>query len=246
MSDRTPHPDERAPLESKTHAPRITLLAVGFVVVSIVLSIGSLALMRGHDEEHSGVAGHISGGLRPSAPSTPDDEGWWGTALPEPIEAVSFALTDQHGERFSFPADGSRVSLLYFGYTSCRNVCPGTMAVIAESIRRLDPVISASVDVVFVTTDPARDTETRLQEWLALFDPSFVGLTGSLEEVEAIQQLYGVPVAQRRHLGGDAYGSTHLDQVMAFGPDGVARYAYAPGTDPDALAADLTRLASTH
>lgn len=216
-------------------------MALGLVVSSLALTIGALEIMRGHDQEHDGVAGHVSGDLRPEAPTTPDPDGWWGAALPDPIEAQPFTLTDQHGEPFSFPPEG-RVSLLYFGYTSCPDICPGTMATIAAAERRLDPASAAAVEVVFVTTDPTRDTVARLADWLALFDGSFVGLTGSASEVTAVQRRYGVPVAERRGLGGEAYESVHLDQVLAFGSDGVARRAYAPDTDPDALAADLARM----
>jgi protein SCO1/2 len=204
--------------------------------------VGSLAMMRGHDRGHGGVAGHVSGDLRPAAPTEPDPDGWWGAPLPEPIEAQPFTLTDQDGAPFSFPEDDARVTLLYFGYTHCPDICPGTMATIAVAMRRLDPATAAAVRVVFVTTDPARDTPARLAEWLALFDTSFVGLTGSPEEIAAVQQLYRVPVAERRSLGGDAYESVHLDQVLAFAADGVSRRAYAPDATPDAYVADLERM----
>jgi protein SCO1/2 len=211
------------------------------VVSSLALTVGALALMRGHDRQHDGVAGHVSGDLRPEPPTIPDPEGWWGTALSDPIEAQPFTLIDQHGQAFSFPPEG-RVSLLYFGYTHCPDICPGTMATIAEAERRLDPATAAAIEVVFVTTDPGRDTVARLAEWLTLFDGSFVGLTGSIDDVTAVQRRYDVPIAERQDLGDDAYASVHLDQVLAFGRDGVARRAYAPDTDPDALAADLARM----
>jgi len=229
---------------SSIHRPsrRIAIVVVGLVVISFVLTIAGLAVMREHDREHDGVGGHLSGDFRPAAADTPDPQGWWGAALSEPLEVRPFTLTDQHGEPRSFPIEGARVTLLYFGYTHCPDVCPGTMATITEAIRRLDPAAAPAVEVVFVTTDPARDTEDRLAEWLALFDPSFIGLTGPAGEIRSVQTLYGVPGAERRDLGGGAYESVHVDEVLAFGADGLARRAYAPDTTPGALAADLERM----
>ncbi len=214
---------------------------IGCVALSLVLTVAGLAAMRSHDDEHAGVRGHVSGDLRPAAPTAADPQGWWGAALPDPITAQPFTLTDQRGAPFSFPERGA-ISLLYFGYSHCPDVCPGMMAMVAEAQRRLDPATAARIEVVFVTTDPARDTPGRLERWLDLFDPSFVGLTGSPGEVEGVQRRYGLPIAVRQELGEGVYESVHLDQLLAFDTDGVARRSYAPDTDPDALAADLERM----
>jgi protein SCO1/2 len=219
--------------------------AIAFAIAALGLSAWSISLAGEHERAHYGSQGHTANGLAPQPRATPDPDGWWGNELPEPLTKRDFRLMDQRGRPFSFVEDTEgRTTLLFFGFTHCPDVCPGTMAMIAAAEDQLAPDVAEGLEVVFVTTDPARDTPERLREWIALFDPGFTALTGSVEDLEAAQTLYDVPPAEREQLGDGAYAMRHLDQVLVFGRDGVARYAYAPGTRPSALATDLTRLAA--
>ena len=98
-----------------------------------------------------------------------------------------FALTDHTGKPRTLGDFKGKVVVLFFGYTHCPDVCPLHMANIAAVLRRMPAEDRARVVTVFVTTDPERDTPMRLREWLANFDASFVGLTGTKDELARSQ-----------------------------------------------------------
>lgn len=170
-----------------------------------------------------------------------------GTLLDPPWDKPAFTLTDTEGRPFDFRAgtDGF-VTLLFFGYTHCPDVCPIHMANIASVLRDLDYAERARIRVVFVTTDPERDTPAVVRAWLDRFDPSFIGLRGTKEEVDAIQAALHLPAAIRQPsrpgpLPG-AYAVGHAAQVLAFTADGRARVVYPFGTRQADWAHDLPKL----
>jgi protein SCO1/2 len=149
-----------------------------------------------------------------------------------PIPKPAFTLVTTDGRPFSFRDEtAGRVALLYVGYTNCPDVCPAHMKNIAAALRTLSPADRDRVRVVFVTTDPARDTPTALRSWLDHFDSSFVGLRGSLEEVNAIAAVVGLSPASREPgpTGAAAYGVAHAAAVVAFTPDDSAHIVYPFG-----------------
>lgn len=168
-----------------------------------------------------------------------------GVALQAPIAKPSFTLTDFNGEPFDFVArTRDQVTLLFFGYTHCPDVCPLHMANIAAVLRQMPAEDRARVATVFVTTDPERDTPERLRAWLANFDPSFVGLTGTEAELVAVQQLLNLQPAFRQYAGADSvnYFVGHAAQVFAFARDGYAYTIYPFGIRQEDWANDLPRL----
>lgn len=168
-----------------------------------------------------------------------------GVALAEPTPKPDFTLTDTDGNPFHFAEETEgKLTLLYFGYTHCPDVCPVHLAQIAETFDQLSQVAESSV-VVFVTVDPERDTPEVLREWLDRFDPRFVGLTGTPEELEAAQKAAGVPVAFK--VGeGDDYTVQHAGQVLAYAPDGLLYAQYPFGTRQSTWLNDLQILAQIH
>lgn len=160
-----------------------------------------------------------------------------GTVLPEPIEKTDFTLPDTEGNPFDFRAEtDGRLTLLFFGYTHCPDICPVHLANIAAALRRLPYEDREQVRVVFVSTDPERDTPERIREWLDAFDPSFVGLRGPLDEVNAIQQRMSfgaasiVPGTEGMLPDSAGYLVQHAAQVLAFSPwDDRAHVAYPFG-----------------
>ncbi|MDQ2931219.1 MAG: SCO family protein, partial [Gemmatimonadota bacterium] len=113
-----------------------------------------------------------------------------GAMLSPAIARPAFTLTDTHGQPFDFRArTDDTVTLLFFGYLNCPDVCPVHLTNIATVLSGLPYDVTGKVRVVFVTTDPARDTPEKLQAWLANFDPSFIGLRGTPEQVKAIEKL---------------------------------------------------------
>ncbi len=164
-----------------------------------------------------------------------------GTELDPPQPRPTFTLTDTTGARFDFAArTRGRPTLLFFGFTHCPDICPTTMASVAAALRGVDEPLRRSVQVVLVTTDPARDTSPVLARWLRNFDADlparFVGLTGTVAQVEAAQAAARVPVAEDD-------GRTHSAELLLYGADDYARVAYLADAAPDALRHDLPLVA---
>lgn len=180
-------------------------------------------------------------------PSTPMQAGgrYSGIEMKPAKPKIDFTLTATDGSPFGFrEATDGRVTLLFFGYTSCPDICPVHMANIAESLDRLSPGERERVRVVFVSTDPERDTPERIASWLAHFDSSFVGVRGPLDEVNRIEQVYGLApsVAGATSESDTAYAVGHAAQILAFTPDDSLRVIYPFGTRQQDWVKDLPRL----
>lgn len=188
-----------------------------------------------------------AGSRRPSADL---DSGLHGTVLPEARPKGDFTLTATDGEPYDFRRETEgEVALLFFGYTHCPNACPVQMATLGAAYEKLPMELQQRIEVVFVSTDPARDTLRRLRSWLDNFSESFVGLRGSRDEVNRIMQDYGLPPAQIDTTSpgpgnpGDGYTVGHAAHVLVFTPDGRLRLMYPTGTRQRAWVEDLRTLA---
>jgi protein SCO1 len=180
----------------------------------------------------------------PRAGST-QAQGWSGAMPSTPMRKPDIVLTDQDGHRFALRGESrGKVTLLYFGYTHCPDVCPLTMSMLAQAVTSLPAATARKIEVVFVTTDPARDTPARLRQWLANFDRSFVGLTGTPAAIAQAQRQVGAPPSVTEPLGSGDYGVDHGAFVYAYSPDDLAHIVYFQGVQPVGLAADLRRLAA--
>jgi len=168
-----------------------------------------------------------------------------GALLPTAIARPEFELTDTHGKPFEFARDTKgTLTLLAFGYTHCPDVCPVQMANIAAAMRRLPAAERARIRVVFVTTDPPRDSAQQLRKWLDSFNPAFVGLRGTEAQIQIAERAVGVALAIREaSVPGDSnYTVGHAAQVYAFTPDDSAHRAYPFGTLQQDWAHDLPEL----
>jgi protein SCO1 len=177
-------------------------------------------------------------------------DGLHGVKLAPVHPKPGFTLEDTDGHPFDFrTATHGDVTLLYFGYTYCPDVCPQQLSNIAAALRRLPAADQMRVRVVFVTTDPARDTPERLRGWLDNFDKRFVGLRGNLQDINQIQAGLGLAPATMEQMPGmqpgpriASYGIGHAAQVLAFTPDDSLRAEYPNGFSIGDWANDLPRL----
>jgi protein SCO1/2 len=128
--------------------------------------------------------------------SEADDAKFHGDVLDNPYTVPDTTLTDTEGEPFSLASDtDKRLTLVFFGYTHCvDSICPTVLGSLASALTRLDDEDRSEIDVVFVTTDPERDTEQVLREYLDRFDPSFIGLTGDLDTIIEIGDALAIGV----------------------------------------------------
>jgi protein SCO1 len=165
-----------------------------------------------------------------------------GVVIETPTEKPSFTLTDTSGESFDFAADTEdKLTLLYFGYLNCPDICPVHLAQIAEVFKRI-PDVARDTVVVFVSVDPERDSPGEIREFLDNFDHRFVGLTGTEDELIAAQAAAGVPAAIK--VGeGDDYTVDHAGWVIAYAPDGLNHAIYPFGTRQSQWDNDLQILA---
>jgi protein SCO1/2 len=174
--------------------------------------------------------------------------GYRGRVLPIPRAKADFTLTDTNGNPFRFrEATEGFVTLVFFGYTYCPDVCPIHMANIGTVLKGLPFGIRNEFKVVFITTDPERDTLERLRMWLDNFDPSFIGLRGTQEEVNEIAVSLGLPPAMIvKTEGEEGYQVGHSAHVIAFTKDNLAHVIYPFGTRQADWAHDLPMLVNEH
>ena len=170
-----------------------------------------------------------------------DDHGYHGAWLDPPYTVPDVALTDTAGERYVLADDPAELTLVFFGYTNCPDVCQVVMSTISSAVTRLDPAERRQVQVAFVTTDPARDTGQVLRGYLDRFDPQFAGLTGSLTRIDALGKPLGVYIKKGQRLPSGGYEVDHTASVTAV-RDGRAPLVWTQGTSPTDMAADIHRL----
>ncbi len=171
---------------------------------------------------------------------SPEEGDVHGAVLTEPYSVPDTDLTDTEGKSFSLAADtDKRLTLVFFGYTHCPDICQTVMANVAAGLTRLDDADRDEVDVVFVTTDPARDDEQVLREYLDRFDPTFRGLTGDLDTITEIGTTLGVAVEEGEKLPSGGYEVTHGTQVIGVDSDDSAPIVWLQDTSAAEFADDV-------
>jgi protein SCO1 len=172
-----------------------------------------------------------------------DDDGLAGVVLPRPYAVPDLTLVDSSGKPYDLATDAKKpLTLVFFGYTHCPDICQAVMADIASALTRVDAEKKAEVDMVFVTTDPARDDAATLREYVGRFDPSFQGLTGDLPTIVRLGRAFDVEIQKGQRLASGGYDVAHGTQIVGVRPDGTAPFVWTEGTDPASLAADITKI----
>jgi len=157
---------------------------------------------------------------------------------------LKFAMTDDAGHAVTAHDYRGDVVLVFFGFTSCEDVCPLTMARLAEALGETSSH-GQGIRVLFVTVDPARDTVNRLHEYVRSFGPEFVGLRGTAEELRGLAKRYRVVYSQRKPDANGEYEVMHSGGVFVFDQSGRARYLVMPDDPASAITAGLDRLTAT-
>lgn len=188
-------------------------------------------------------------GCGPARPKQFSAEGLAAPQLVPPLPKPDLVLRTTAGEQFDLKRETEGyLTLLFFGYTSCPDLCPVQLANIASAMHRMDPALTNRIKVVFVTVDPRRDTPAALRKWLDHFDPRFIGLTGdsasvayAFTQLRIGQPMAPVPVSD----DGSQYTINHTVVVLAFTADNLAHVAYPSGIRADDWAKDLAILAKS-
>ena len=163
-----------------------------------------------------------------------------GTAYTEPYPpAPDFELARTGGESFRLSDARGEIVVLFFGYTSCPDICPTTLAELKTALDRLDEEEAENVKVVFVTVDPERDTPERVQEYVDHFDQAFVGLSGSEQELAHVWNEYGVFRQKVEGTSAAGYLVDHTARVTVIDQEGNLRVSYPFDTPVETIVHDL-------
>jgi len=155
--------------------------------------------------------------------------------------APDFSLGGSNGTELKLSRYRGKVVALGFGFTSCPNVCPTTLAVLAQARKQLGAE-GDRLQVVYVTVDPERDDAGRMREYLAAFDRTFVGGTGTPEQLAAVRKAYGVVARRVPGAGGD-HSMDHSSFILLIDPQGRLRALMPYGHGPDDYVHDIRILA---
>jgi protein SCO1/2 len=164
-----------------------------------------------------------------------------GAILQSPQPAHNFSLMSHVGQRVALNDFRGKIVLLYFGYTICPDVCPTTLAELAKS-RKLLGKDADQIQVIMVTVDPERDTLAALADYLTHFHPSFLGLSGTPDEIAQAATPYGVFYEKQESDSVLGYLVNHTATVMVIDRQGYLRIVFPFGTPAEDIAADLQYL----
>jgi protein SCO1/2 len=157
------------------------------------------------------------------------------------LPPLDFTLHDGAGRVRSASDFAGDVTLLYFGYTHCPDVCPATLAQLAGVLRGLDGA-AQRVRILFVSVDPARDTPAVLQAYANAFGPQVVGLSGTQKQLRQLAKRYRVSFGLGKPDAAGHYEVSHSSAVFIFDAQGTARLLATEDDSADSLAGDLRRL----
>lgn len=168
--------------------------------------------------------------------------GFKGTSYNEPYPtAPQIELTKPNGETFRLSDQKGKIVLLFFGYTSCPDVCPTTLAELKQVMDGMENK-AERVQVVFVSVDPERDTSEKIQQYVEHFDPAFVGLSGSKDELKTIWDNYGVFREEVESDSALGYIVNHTARTYLVDADGNLRLSYGFQTPVEDIVSDLNTL----
>jgi protein SCO1/2 len=203
--------------------------------VCVIAALATLASLAGCD---------VSAPAMSSADTATDSGGEFRGIEPAaamPMPDVTLRTVD--GKPFNLVTSTNHpVTLVFFGYTNCPDVCPLVMSDLTLAYAELPADVREQTQVLFVTTDPARDTGPVLTSYLDRYDPAFVGLTGRVGQITAAATELGVAVTGKKTLPSGGYDVGHGAQVIGFAHEN-APVIWTPGTPVAAMVDDIETLA---
>ena len=200
--------------------------------VRLVVALAAVAL----------VAACASGSSDPTI-SANGEPGWHGTGVTKGYPLPDLSFTDTEGQQVT-PTDMARtpVTLVFFGYTHCPDICNVVLANFASALRGATPAVRKDVRMLFVTTDPERDTPDVVRDYLDRFDPTYEGLVAPVGTIEKAAKALYISYEKPDGSQGGNYMVSHGTYTTGF-LHGSARVVWSADTTVADLRADLTRLA---
>ncbi len=203
------------------------------------LVVGS-ALLLGPVLAGCGSSSSADSGAPVTGITTSDDDGYLGIKLDEPYQVPAVPLTDTDGNPFALASQTKR-TVVFFGYTKCPDICQVVMSTIASAFARLPEADQAALQVAFVTTDPARDTDSVLRTYLDHFNPAFVGVTGTIDQIDTLGKPLGIFIKKGQKLPSGGYEVDHTTTVVSVA-GGQGDLVWTAATSPADMATDLEKI----
>lgn len=160
-----------------------------------------------------------------------------GTVIQSPDPSYNFTLTSVNGD--VSPSDyRGKIVLIYFGYTFCPDICPATLASVAQALRDMGTK-AEDVQLIMVSLDPGRDTPEKLAEYVAHFHPSFIGITGTQAQLDEVASLYGIYYQKTQGSDASGYLIDHTATLLVLDREGYLKLVFPFGVTPQEIADDL-------
>jgi len=168
--------------------------------------------------------------------------GWDAMKGGQPAIGGPFTLVDQNGRTVTNEMLKGKPTLIYFGYTFCPDVCPTSLLLMETAIEKLGPDAAKKVNLVFITIDPERDTQKLIKDYVSNFSPTFIGLTGTPEQVTAAARAYRVYYQKVPGKDGAPYLMDHSSIVYLLDRNGRFVTHFTHEAKAEAIAAGVERL----
>lgn len=160
-----------------------------------------------------------------------------GTVIQSPETSHDFTLTGINGD-VSLSDYRGKLVLLYFGYTFCPDICPATLANVGQALKQIGSNAD-DVQTIMISLDPQRDTPEKLAEYTAHFHPSFIGVTGTQEQLDAVASLYGIFYQVNEGSDATGYLIDHTATLLVIDREGFLKLVFPFGVTVDEIADDL-------
>ena len=168
------------------------------------------------------------------------------TLYAEPRAMPAFGLVDQARAPFGPARMRGQWTFMFFGFVNCPDVCPTTLAMLADVRARIATASAGDVpQVVMVSVDPGRDTPPLLAQYVAHFDPSFTGVTGDPAAIEILTRALGVAVAVAAPAADGSYGVDHTAAIFLVDPEGRVAALFNTPHDARAIVRDYLKIVGT-
>lgn len=160
-----------------------------------------------------------------------------GTVIQSPEPSYDFTLTSANGD-VSLSDFRGKLVLIYFGYTFCPDICPATLANVGQALNQIGAK-AEDVQLIMVSLDPERDTPEKLAEYVGHFHPSFIGITGSKEEIDTVASLYGIFYQVNQGSDATKYLIDHTATLLVIDREGYLKLVFPFGVTAQEIADDL-------
>ncbi|MGM0825599.1 MAG: SCO family protein [Pseudomonadota bacterium] len=170
------------------------------------------------------------------------DQRWRTAETQEIMPPLDFSLVDENGQSVEAEGYRGKVTLVYFGYTFCPDVCPITLARLAGTLNRLDDDVRDDIQVLFISVDPARDTPEVVKRYTGAFGDAFIGITGERAEIDALTNRMRVTYEYEDPNKRGDYIVNHTSAVFAFDREGEAQFLIRDSHPVTDAVADINEL----